>query len=134
MAFDRQIAALTLFCEASNASAEERRCVMHTMFNRVASGRFQKTVAAVCLKRYQFSEFNDDVGDNANLERGALASDNDAAILDCLAAFDEAVNGGQDHTGGATHYHDKSISPPSWAIGATKTLETAKFCFYRNVK
>jgi len=134
MAFSRQIAALVAFCEASNANPSERRCVVHSMFNRVKSGRYQPTVAGVCLKRFQFSELNDDKPDNDNLERGANASDSDPVILDCLAAFDEVIAGAFDPTGGATHYHDKSISPPSWTVGATMSLETPKFFFYRDVK
>lgn len=134
MAFDRQNAALACFCEASSASAMERRCVVHSFFNRVADGRFGKTVAAVCLKRFQFSEFNDDATDNSNLERGANTPDSDTIMLDCVAAYDEVLAGAFDPTGSATHYHDKSISPPSWTVGATVSLETAKFIFYRGVK
>lgn len=134
MAFDRQIAAITCYCEASNASPDERRAVMHTFFNRVVDGRFGKTVASVCLKRYQFSEFNDDAADNANLERAANASDKDPIILECLADFDAISAGQPDMTHGSTHYHDKSIAPPSWAIGATVTLNTNKFIFYKGVK
>lgn len=134
MAFDRPIAAITCYCEASNASPDERRAVMHTFFNRIADGRFGKTVASVCLKRYQFSEWNDDKGDNANLERAASASDHDPIILECLADFDAILAGSPDTTGAATHYHDKSISPPNWTVGATVSLETKKFIFYRGVK
>ncbi len=134
MAFDRQIAAITCYCEASGASHDERMAVMHTFFNRVKDGRFGKTVAAVCLKRYQFSEWNDDSADNANLERAANASDTDPIILECLADFDAISAGAPDPTNGATHYHDKSISPPAWAKGATIALETNKFIFYRGVK
>lgn len=134
MAFDREIAALTTFCEASGASAAERRAVTHIFFNRARSGRYPKTVAGVCLQRYQFSEFNDDQSNNRNLERGALAPDNDPVVQDCLAAFDEVAAGAFDPTGGATHYHDKSISPPAWTVGAAMCLETPKFFFYRDVK
>jgi N-acetylmuramoyl-L-alanine amidase len=119
MACDREICAITTYCEASNASPEERRCIVHSMFNRKADGRFGKTIAAVCLKRFQFSEFNDDQGDNANLMRAANAPDNDPVFLDCLEAFDEVADGSPDPSGGATHYHDKSIKPPYWATGAT---------------
>lgn len=133
MAFDRQIAALTIFCEASSASQDERECIAHTIFNRIRSGRFGKTVASVCLKRMQFSEWNGDAADNANLERGADTPESDAVMRACLQAYDDAFVS-NDQTNGATHYHDKSISPPSWTIGATMTLETPKFKFYADVK
>lgn len=134
MAFDRSIAALVCFCEASSASPMERRCVVHTFFNRRNDGRFGKTIAAVCIKRYQFSEFNDDAADNSNLLRGAGTPDSDPVMLDCMAAYDEVLRGAFDPTGGSTHYHDKSIAPPNWTIGATMSLETPKFFFYRGVK
>jgi hypothetical protein len=134
MAFDRQITALVAYCEASGASAFERRCVVHSIFNRVKAKRFQPTAAGVCLQRYQYSEMNDDTGDNRNLLRGANAPDNDPVMQDCLAAFDQITAGAFDPTGGATHYHDKSISPPAWTVGATMCLETPKFLFYRGVK
>jgi len=134
MAFDRPLAIITTFCEASSATPMERRCVMHTIFNRVKEGRFGPTPAHVCLKRMQFSEWNGDARDNANLLRAADASDSDSVMLDCAAAFDEVEGGAPDQTNGATHYHDKTIAPPPWTVGATMTLETAKFFFYSNVK
>lgn len=136
MAFDRTDSAKITFCEASSASAFERRCVMHSIFNRVRVNphRYGKTVAAVCAKRFQYSEMNDDIADNNNLERAAVADDNDPIILDCLAAFDEVRTAIIDPTKNATGYHDKSIPPPYWTVGATMTLETPKFFFYSNVK
>jgi N-acetylmuramoyl-L-alanine amidase len=133
MAFDRAIAAITTYCEASSASPMERRCVTHSYFNRRKDGRFGHTVAEVCLKRMQYSEWNGDAADNANLLRAARAGDGDPVMADCAAAFDEVAAGAFDPTGGATHYHDRSITPPYWAARAVVALETAKFIFYRSV-
>ena len=133
MAFDREMVALTVFCEASNASPHERRCIVHTMNNRVKSGRYGQTLAEVCLRRFQFSEWNDDAGDNANLLRGARVSGGDPIMLDCLNAYAEIQTGVFDPTGNSTHYHDKSISPPAWTKDATLSLETEKFRFYSKV-
>lgn len=134
MAFDREIAIFTIACEASSASEFERGCVAAAMVNRVKSGRFGKSLAAVCLKRFQFSEWNDDAADNANLERVALLPNGDPVIASCTVALASAMSDWPDPTHGATHYHDKSISPPAWTVGAHLTLETDKFCFYANVK
>ena len=134
MAFDRQIAALTTYCEASSARSDERACVTHTYFNRVKSGRYPKTVAGVCLQRMQYSEWNADAADNRNLLRGATVPDNDPIMLDCLAVFDAVAAGSPDPTKGATHYTDKTIAPPPWTVGAIMTLETPKFRFYSGVK
>lgn len=133
MAFDREIVALTCFCEASNASPSERRCVAHSIFNRKKDGRFGKTLAEVCLTSYQYSEYNDDKADNANLRRGARTPDDDPIMLDCGKAYDEVAAGVFDPTGNATHYTDKSISPPAWTKNATLSLETEKFRFYSKV-
>lgn len=133
MAFDAQIATLTIFCEASSASQAEREAIAHVIRNRVTDGRWGKTPAAVCLKRMQFSEWNGDAADNANLERGASAADDDPTMRDCAAAWASSAQT-FDPTKAATHYHDKSIEPPSWTEGATMTLETAKFRFYAGVK
>jgi hypothetical protein len=136
MAGDRVIVALTTFCEASSCSPEERRYVVHPIFNRcrVNPVRYGKTPAMVCLKRIQFSEWNDDTLDNLNLMRGAATPESDPIWIDCLAAYDEVLAGGLDLTKGATHFHAKSIDPPYWTVGATLTLETAKLKFYTNVR
>lgn len=136
---DLAIATITIFCEASSASPDERRFVARTIFNRLAlnPARFGRTVAAVCLKRYQYSEWNADVADNANLERGAEASEADPVLQDCAAAYEEVAGdvlaAAPDPTGGATHYTDKTIAPPYWTAQATLALETDKFRFYKDV-
>lgn len=131
---DRPIGVLTLVCEASGASAFERRCVAHAIVNRRDDGRFGSSVAEVCLRRMQFSEWNGDVGDNRNLLRGVAVPAGALVLVDCQEALEEALSGMADPTGGATHYTDKSIAPPGWAVApAIMSLETDQFRFYRNV-
>lgn len=135
MAFDRQIAAMTIFCEASSASQAERDAIAHVMLNRLKNpARFGKTLAAVCLKFRQFSEWNGDPADNANLLRAAEVADDDPVMFGCATAITYAFNGWPDPTKGATHYHDQSIAPPAWTNGAVCTLVTDKFRFYAGVK
>lgn len=135
MAFDLAIASMTVFCEASGQSPEARRAVVWVIFNRLASGRFGRSIAEICLKRFQFSEWNGDAGNNGNLLRVARALDGDPVLLDCMAAYHE-VAGRQtpDPTGGATHYHDTSIAPPLWTLGATETARIDEFVFYKGVQ
>lgn len=133
MAFDREIVALTVFCEASGEIPETRRAIAHSIFNRVKDGRFGKTPAAVCLKRYQYSEFLPDAGDNSNLERAASTPGNDPTMLDCLACYDEAFGGSPDISGGATHFFADTIAPPSWTKNATLCCKIGHTLFYRNV-
>ena len=134
MAFDREISAMTAFCEASSLSPAARRGVIHSQFNRLRDGRFGPTVAAICLKRYQYSEWLSDRADNNNLLRAAECKDDDPIMGDCLEAYDEALAGYPDPTDGATHYHDISISPPAWTAGATKTCQIDSLIFYKNVR
>ena len=138
MAFDREIAAITCFCEASSATPAERRAIIWVMKNRLhdQKRRFGLTIADVCLARYQFSEWLDDKADSANLHRAARALDDDPIMLDCLAAFDAvmAAPSRDDPTGGSCHYTDKTIDPPAWAAPpAVLALETEHFRFYRGV-
>src|SRR5260221_260957 len=111
MAFDRQIAALTIYCEASGEPHEGKVAVAATLFNRLKTGRFGKTIAAVCLRRYQYSEWNDDKANNANLIRGAETPEANPVMADCLAAYDEAL-AGADPSLGAMHYYAASIPSP----------------------
>lgn len=133
MAYDKAIAVITVAAEASNQSHPARQGVAASIFNRLADGRFGTTIAAICLKRFQYSEWNGDASDNANLERVAKLPDGDPVILDCAVAYDEAA-AGKDPTGGATHYHDTSIAPPNWTQGATRTCQIGALIFYTNVK
>ena len=125
---------MTIYCEASGEPYEGKVAVAATFFNRVRSGRFQKTVAATCLKRFQYSEWNGDPIDNMNLMRVATVSDDDPVLADCARAYDEAA-GGADPTKGATHYYSTTIAPPSWVSGtATLTAEIGHHLFYDNVQ
>lgn len=132
MAFDRDIAALTIFCEASGEPQEGKVAVAASLFNRLKHGGFGKTIASVCLHRYQYSEWNDDRVDNSNLLRGAETDEHDPVMQACLEAYDTAA-AGQDPTGGATHYYAVSIPAPAWAAQSTFTVQIGHHKFYKDV-
>lgn len=132
MAYDKPIAVVTIACEASNRSHAVRQGVAASLFNRLALKRYGHTIAAICLKRFQYSEWNADAADNANLERVASLPDDDAVILDCAVAYDE-VAAGADSTDGATHFYDESIPAPSWAAVSTFTVKIETVLFFKNV-
>ena len=135
MAYDKQIAVLTTFCEASDQPPEARRAVMHAIFNRQRTGaaRYGKTVAAVCLKRAQFSEWDGDAVDNRNLERAASAPESDPVMLDCAAAYDEVAGGAPDPTGGSTHFYADSIPAPYWTAQAAPCGKFGSMYFWKDV-
>lgn len=101
-------------------------------------GRFGTNAANVCLKRLQFSSWNGDPVNNRNLLRVINMPRSDPTLLDCALAYDEAA-AGADPTGGATHYFDTSISPPSWTKvqpdgrQAIKTCQIGKLIFFKDV-
>lgn len=137
MAFDRAICSYTIYCEASSEDHTTRLGVAYTIFNRLAGKKFGETAAEICLKRLQFSSWNQDQNDNFNLIRAARARDDDPVMIDCGIAFDQAqFKSVPDPTHGATHYHDDSMekNPPSWTIGATRTEKLGRLIFYRGVR
>lgn len=135
MAFDREIAAATVFGEASNQGYSGQLAVAWVIRNRRDSGRWGHTLAHVCLAYEQFSSWNGDRQSRANILRAADAPDSDAIILDCLKAVDAATSGsGIDPTGGAMFYYADSIAAPSWTVGATFTVQIGNQRFYKGVK
>ena len=134
LAFDRTFAVATIYCEASGQSQEARLGVAYSEINRWKTGRFGKTIAEVVLRREQYSEWNGDVVDNKNLLRMADVADNDEVLLACGDMYDAALSGSiPDPTDGATHYYDTSIAPPTWTVGATKTVQIGTLIFWKNV-
>lgn len=129
---DKPIAVLTIAAEASNQLHVVRQGVAASIFNRLKDGRFGKSIAGICLKRYQYSEWLADAQDNANLERVANMAPDDPIILDCAIAYDEAATG-IDPTNGSTHFFASGIPTPSWANAATMTVKLGSLFFYKDV-
>jgi spore germination cell wall hydrolase CwlJ-like protein len=132
MAFDKPFVTVTIACEASNQPHSARVGVAETILNRSKDPRYGRSPAAECLRRFQFSEWNGDAIDNANVERVLRMSDSDPVIVDCAAAWDEAV-AGSNLTGGATHFFSDGIPEPVWAQDATFTAKLGALNFFRNV-
>ena len=128
MAFDRPIGILTICCEASDQSDLCKQAIIASIRNRVAAGRWETTVAGVCMQRYQYSEYNDDAGDNRNLERVLALADDDPEILAAGAAYDATID---DPSLGATHFYAVGIPAPPWTIGATRTVQIGKVIFWK---
>lgn len=130
---DETIAVITIACEAENQPHNAKVGVAATILNRLRDGRWGKSAAAVCLQRLQFSEWNDDRPDNANLVRVAVKPADDPVIVDCLAAWHEALVGA-DPTNGATHFYADDIPAPNWTVGATQSARIGAINFFSNVR
>lgn len=138
MAFDRSEGILIVAAEARNQPHLGKQGVAASLFNRLKTGRYGKSIAHICLARKQYSSMNDDRISNGNLLAVADLSDDDPAIVDCALAYDEAA-AGEDPVLGATHYYDTSIAPPYWTEKqpngrqAIRTVQIARLVFYRDV-
>lgn len=132
MALDREICAATAFMEASNQGADGRRAVIHVLLNRASlSPKYGNSPADCALHPFQFSCWNTT---DPNRHRLAVTTDGDPIWLDCLAAFDEIMDGeNPDQTQGATHYFADSIAAPAWAQSATFTVKIGNHLFYKDV-
>lgn len=134
MAFaDRTIGTIVIACEADSQPRDAQVGVGACLFNRLRLGRYGESVAAVCLKRIQFSEFNDDKANNANLMRVAVMGTNHPAVISAAAAYDAAASG-EDPVDGATHFYADGIDPPNWSLPpAVLARKIGKLNFFKNV-
>ena len=133
--FDRPITILTVACEASSESEECQQAIVASIRNRVLAGRWEKSMAGVCMQRYQYSEFLPDAGDNADLER-VLALPNDSPELAAAMQAYDAVTADQglDPSQGSTHFYADGIPMPSWARApAMLAVKIGRVNFWKGV-
>ena len=131
MTFDEHIAIRTLYGEARGEPEEGQRAIAHVLLNRLREGRWGKTLAAVCLARFQFSCWN---ASDPNRERMAALADDDP-VFERLRAILHAARAELDPTDGASHYFAVSlIRLPKWSIGATFCGQIGRHRFYKDVK
>ena len=129
MAYDLQIGTMTLFMEASGEPDEGKLGVAYVIENRRATGRWGKTIAAVCFAQHQFSSWN---YTGPNMERLANLSDIDPVLAACEQAMSNAMHGTvPDPTGGALYYFADYIDPPPWSHNLTFTIKIGRHEFYK---
>lgn len=145
--FDVEIGARTCWMEARGEGQSGISAVAWSMANRARIGALwfaahgaphplfgSGHVAEVSLDPWQYSSWNLDSGDWNNRRAMCSLDDSDPLLQTCRdavqAAMDQSV---MDPTGGATHYFDDSIAPPSWVAVATFTVKIGRLNFYRNV-
>lgn len=133
-------AARTVWQEARGEPLEGQKAVAHVIINRLRSGRWGKSLAEVCLDHAEFSGWRKPPSD-PNFAPACRLSDDAAPLVGFAALISAAMEGEPDPTGGATHYHAKSIPAPIWVVGDhEKSIPPAIFCgrfgnqlFYRGV-
>jgi len=130
----RLIAALTVWMEARGEGEGGMAAVAWALVNRHNAGKWfsGKTLAECCLIPFAFSCWN--TRDPNRVAASRLTGDETIlAEIDGYLA-DALAGDGNDPTGGATHYIDRSIAPPEWARLAMHTATIGRITFYKNVK
>ena len=138
---DIDILARTIYGEARGESRSGREAVAAVIMNRVGKrvqagyvtvgGRKLPSVAATCLKPYQFSCW---LRNDPNREKIMTVSHTDALFRECLEIASQAVNGQlEDKTGGATHYYNPRVCPAVWAEGKKPCAEIGAHLFFNDI-
>lgn len=125
---DLDIVARTVYGESRGESIQGKAAVAWVIRNRAENpGWWGETVAEVCLKRRQFSCWDDD-----NRLQMMLADVENAAYAECMAATLEVFGAPvrDDLTRGADHYHTVEISP-RWAKDRKPVVQIGGHLFYR---
>ena len=124
--------ARTLWGEARGESEEGQVAVGHVIKNRAEKKTwYGKTIKDVCLKKWQFSCWNEnDPNRNKIL---ALSLDDLAKQIDIAGGV---ISGHlEDPTKGSTHYYAKSMSkPPKWAQGKEPAVVMGNHYFFNNIE
>ena len=135
---DLDTLARTIWGEARGETRSGRQAVANVVMNRVADpgwwtrepGFEADTVEAACRMPWQFSCWNQNDPNSAKL---AQVDTTNAAFRVCLALAGVAMSGQlPDITGGADHYHVKTMkNPPQWAKGRVPTAIIGRHAFYK---
>ena len=109
----RMVLAGTVYGEARGGGASGMADVASVVMNRRSGGWDHSTVVGVCLAPLQFSCWN---GNDPNRAEILAAPVRDPETwAGALAVADAALAGAPDHTLGADSYFAVSIRPPYWA-------------------
>lgn len=127
---DIEILAKTIYGEARGEDIAGKKGIACVIMNRFKSKKWYagKTIADTCLKKYQFSCWNDNdpnkkILDTISIER----------LGDCYDIAYNAVHGHQpDIVLNSTHYHTKDVKP-KWAENKKPILQIGNHLFYNNI-
>ena len=132
--FDQEIMARTAMGEARGEGQDGMVAVMWCGLNRFNAKKWfsAMTIAGTFLKRLQFDCWTPE---DVNYAYVINISDDIGLFRNALQWAGQVISGMiPDPTGGATHYFDGSISPPSWALTATQTAKIGRLTFFKDVQ
>lgn len=153
-AIDILIGALTIWGESRGCSQQGRLAVAYSIINRARARRYwglanstghpAHSIAAVCLRAWQYSVWNPD--DRNRVKLDVLQAQYEKAIEDVhcrnsLKALIDALDGHEpDPTGGATHYltraaYDRAQRSRAdhWSKGREPDVVIGTHLFFRGV-
>lgn len=121
--------AKTMWGEARGEGLTGMQAVGNVIMNRVNAGSwYGASIKDVVLKPYQFSCWNANDPNRAKIDALTM---NDLESSLALPLARQIIDGVvPDITGGATHYHAKSVKP-YWADSMIKTAVIGNHIFYR---
>lgn len=134
-----EIAARTVYAEASNQGSEGMQAVAHVLVNRMLSGKWGSTLGEVCLYAAQFSCWNAYLSgkgpkpiNNPDRMRVAKAPDTDPILVECRAHVQAALDGEPDPVKGAMFYERVGVNAP-WRAGKTPIVTIGAHEFFDNI-
>ena len=127
--YDLDTMARTVWGEARGESLQGKVGVAWVIRNRADHPDWWgDEIATVCLKKAQFSCWLETDPNRAKLM--AVTPENES-FRECLMVTAGVLTGNfPDPTGGANHYHAKSVNP-KWARGKEPTVRLHNHVFYR---
>lgn len=127
---DEALAALTIWTEAQGEIYDGKIAVGEIIRRRMAK-RYSSdgTVAGTVARRYQFSAWNDDKGNNDLLIRALKLDDGDMVVRACIAAWRDSAR--STLTGNALLYCNLSIAQPTWADPSKLVVKIGAHSFFR---
>jgi N-acetylmuramoyl-L-alanine amidase len=148
---DILIGALTIHGEARGCTQQGRTAIAHCIINRCKKknwwgrgtpGYEDHTIAAVCLKPWQFSVWNPNDPNLSlltNLREQYRQAIQQKTCRAALKALIDALDGYEpDPTGGATHYLTTRLHQsnrcPAWAAGNNNFVEIGAHRFFAGIK
>lgn len=127
---DTALAVITIWQEARGEDYRGKLAVAEVIRNRM---RFKYssdgTVAGTVARSYQFSGWNDDPGDNAQLVQSLKLDDDDPIVQDCMTAWHDANMNGTNVAKGATLYYNPALAQPGWAKASMEVARIGKHIF-----
>lgn len=133
MTWALEVAGRTLCQEVRGEPLEGQQAVAYVIKNRLADGRWGKSLASVCLWRAQFSGWY--MPHDPNFAYACSLPDDDKTLSHMCSVMQEALDNESDPTNGAMWYYaPQIISAPQWTIGATFCGKFGSQLFYKGVK